>query len=82
MIKPLRYGNANTGQCLKTLKGHSGNVESVAFSPDGTKIISGSGENDNTIKIWDANTGECLKTLTGHSRSVYSVAYSPDGTKN
>ena len=66
-------------KCLKTLEGHSYDVNSVAYSPDSTKIISGSG--DNTIKIWDANTGECLKTLEGHSYGVYSVAYSPDGTK-
>ena len=65
--------------CLKTLEGHSNYVRSVAYSPDGTKIISGS--EDNTIKIWDANTGECLKTLEGHSNYVNSVAFSPDGTK-
>ncbi|MBO5838211.1 MAG: hypothetical protein J6R06_00850, partial [Bacteroidales bacterium] len=70
---------ANTGQCLKTLEGHSDWVRSVAYSPDGTKIISGS--YDKTIKIWDAITGQCLKTLEGHSEWVSSVAYSPDGTK-
>ena len=61
------------------MKGHSDAIESVAYSPDGTKIISDSW--DRTIKIWDANTGECLKTLEGHLDYVYSVAYSPDGTK-
>ncbi|MBO7180327.1 MAG: hypothetical protein J6V51_02180, partial [Bacteroidales bacterium] len=66
-------------KCLKTLNGHKYSVNSVAYSPDGTKIISGSG--DKTIKIWDANTGKCLKTLERHSEGVYSVAYSPDGTK-
>ena len=66
-------------KCLKTLKGHKYSVNSVAYSPDGTKIISGS--RDKTIKIWDANTGECLKTLKGHSDDLESVAYSPDGTK-
>ena len=71
--------DANTGECLKTLKGHKYSVNSVAYSPDGTKIISGS--RDQTIKIWDANTGECLKTLEGHSQRVNSVAFSTDGTK-
>ncbi|MBO7224392.1 MAG: hypothetical protein J6V35_00595, partial [Bacteroidales bacterium] len=61
------------------LEGHSSLVKSVAYSPDGTKIISGSA--DYTIKIWNANTGQCLKTLEGHSNDVWSVAYSPDGTK-
>ena len=65
--------------CLKTLEGHLETVNSVAFSPDGTKIISGSA--DNTVKIWNANTGECIKTLEGHSEYVEPVAYSPDGTK-
>ena len=61
------------------MEGHSNYIYSIAFSPDGTKIISGS--SDKTIKIWDANTGQCLKTLEGHSNNVYSVAFSPDGTK-
>ena len=66
-------------KCLKTLEEDSEGVHSVAYSPDGTKIISRA--EDKTIKIWDANTGECLKTLEGHSVWVFSVAFSPDGTK-
>ena len=64
---------------LQTLNGHSKTVNSVAYSPDGTKIVSGS--DDETIKIWDANKGEHLQTLRGHADYVNSVAYSPDGTK-
>ena len=63
--------------CLQTLEGHSYHVLSVSYSPDGTKIISGS--LDKTIKIWDANTGQCLKTLEGHSDCVLSVSFSPNG---
>jgi WD40 repeat protein len=59
--------------------GHTNKVISVAYSPYGTKIVSGSG--DGIIKIWDANTGQCLKTLEGHSDDVNSVAYSPDGKR-
>ncbi len=47
--KPITE-NKDKVVCLKTLEGHSWTVNSVAYSPDGTKIISGS--NDNTIKIW------------------------------
>ena len=79
IVGEIKIWDANTGQCLKTLEGHSYIVNSVAYSPDGTKIISGSC--GKTIKIWDANIGQCLKTLEGHSWSVNSVAYSPDGTK-
>ncbi|MEE1119871.1 MAG: hypothetical protein U0K90_08055, partial [Bacteroidales bacterium] len=46
----IKIWDANTGQCLQTLEGHSWNVRSVAYSPDATKINSGSG--DGTIKIW------------------------------
>ena len=63
----------------KTLAGHSNWVNSVSFSPDGTKLASGS--EDKTIKIWEVSTGQLLKTLEGHSSSVYSVSFSPDRTK-
>jgi len=63
------------------LEGHNDYVESVAITPDGTKIVSGS--DDNKIKVWDiASTGgRLLNTLEGHTSSVSSVAITPDGTK-
>jgi WD40 repeat protein len=65
---------------LPTLRGHNSRVTSVAFSPDGSKIISGS--YDRTIRVWDARTGaEMLPPLRGHDSSIYSVAFSPDGLK-
>ena len=60
------------------LKAHSSNVSSVAFSPDGTLLASGS--YDDTIKLWSIPGGELLKTLKGHEVRVLSVAFSPDGT--
>ncbi|KAL0958647.1 hypothetical protein HGRIS_013983 [Hohenbuehelia grisea] len=60
--------------------GSQGWVSSVAFSPDGAQIVSGSG--DKTIRIWDAATGQQVSdALTGHKRSVSSVAFSPDGAQ-
>ena len=60
-----------------TLKGHSGGVCSVAFSPDGKRLVSGS--EDRTIRLWDTATGTQLLTLKGHSGPVRCVAFSPDG---
>jgi WD40 repeat protein len=61
----------------RTLTGHSDSVWSVAYSPDGQTLASGSW--DKTIKLWNVKTGNLLQTLTGHSDQVRSVAYSPDG---
>ena len=54
-------------------------ITSVAFSPDGKKLASGS--DDKTVRLWEVETGKQLATLTGHSDSVWSVAFSPDGKK-
>ncbi|WP_071782556.1 WD40 repeat domain-containing protein [Planktothrix agardhii] len=67
----------STGRELRTLTGHFGIVYSVAISPDGQTLVSGSKHGE--IKIWELSTGRELRTLTGHSDSVYSVAISPDG---
>ncbi|MEP4195691.1 MAG: AAA family ATPase [Aliishimia sp.] len=52
-------------------------VNSVAFSPDGRRIVSGS--DDNTLRIWDVQSGEELQVLRGHESYVTSVAFSSDG---
>ncbi|KAL0960311.1 hypothetical protein HGRIS_011937 [Hohenbuehelia grisea] len=65
---------------MPPLKGHSSIVTSVAFSPDGTRIVSGS--YDSKIRVWDASTGHpTMPPLEGHSQEVTSVAFSPDGTR-
>jgi len=63
----------------ETLKGHNGSVNSVAFSPNGSRIVSGS--RDNSLKLWNAYTGEETKTLKGHTEDVESVAFNHDGSR-
>ncbi|MEG4330879.1 serine/threonine protein kinase [Microcoleus sp. AT9_A2] len=64
-------------RCVYTLPGHSSFVNSLAISPDGQILASGSW--DKTIKIWNLETAELIGTLTGHSDRVNSVAISYDG---
>ncbi|MER3434838.1 MAG: LuxR family transcriptional regulator [Leptolyngbya sp. ERB_1_1] len=65
------------GRPLMTLSGHHNWVRSVAFSPDGRTLVSGS--DDKKVMLWNTSTGQRLKTLDGHESRVWSVAFSPDG---
>jgi WD40 repeat protein len=51
-------------------------VETVAFSPDGRTVASGSWDG---VRLWDAGNGELRTSLTGHTQRVTAVAFSPDG---
>jgi WD40 repeat protein len=84
--KTIKLWDTASGNPIKTFIAPSGGanpgtyrseVNSVAFSPDGRTIISGSG--DRTIKLWDLASGNLLKIFKGHAHSVESVAFSPDG---
>jgi WD40 repeat protein len=74
-----RIWDAVTGQLLQTLSGHEGFVTDVEFSPDGKRLVTGSG--DNTAKVWDILTGQELLTLKGHMTMLFWVEFSPDGTR-
>lgn len=58
-----------------------GTINSVSWSPDGTKLASGGGIDDPTVHIWDATTGANLLTLEAHTDAIIEVVWSPDSTK-
>src|SRR5262249_38689640 len=63
----------------RTFEGHNHAALSVAFSPDGRRLASGSA--DGSIKVWDAQTGQAILSFPGHAVLVVSVAFSPDGRR-
>lgn len=82
LIVPAAHGDTITSP-LRTFgardAGHTSTIISVAFSRDGTRVLTGS--HDKTAKLWDAATGEQIRTFSGHTHWVNSVAFSPDGTQ-
>src|SRR6266699_181128 len=68
------------GTTLYIYQRHKGEVKAVAWSPDGTRIASGSA--DQTVQIWDATTGDHVVTYSGHNAEVKAVAWSPRDGKH
>ena len=58
---------------------HSSSVNVLSFSPDGSRLASGS--YDHTVRLWDCASGVLIATLEGHSESVTSLSFSPDGSR-
>ena len=70
--------DAITGSQTAVLSEHTRAVNSLAFSADGTSLVSGS--DDETVKLWDVQTGGVIKTFDGHAKPVTSVSISSDST--
>ncbi|MET7619078.1 hypothetical protein [Streptomyces sp. NPDC005408] len=77
----------SSGKLIRTLRGHTQVIRSLAFSPDGTMLISGAGQTSATRSgpgsnalLWDTATGAIRAKLTGHTDDVWQVTFSPDGS--
>ncbi len=75
----VQVWEATTGECLLIYRGHSNEVHALAWSPDGTRLASGS--MDGTVQVWDAATGQNLATYNSHIEAVSALAWSPDGQR-
>ena len=72
-----KFANKHVIGARGRLEGHTNSVHTIAFSPDGKLVASGS--HDGTVQLWDSATGEPRGTLEGHTNSVLTIAFSPDG---
>ncbi|PLZ13760.1 hypothetical protein CBP17_05265, partial [Fischerella thermalis WC114] len=73
----IKLWNLETGRVICTLKGNTGILKSVAFSPD-RKTLASCGLSQ-TIELWDLETGQIIRQFTGKSYGVNSISFSPDG---
>lgn len=75
----LKVWNLVTGKEIFACTGHTDRIVSVVFSPDGTRLVSGSW--DKTVRVWDAQTGAEVFTLRGHTGYISCVTVSRDGRR-
>jgi WD40 repeat protein/serine/threonine protein kinase len=74
----VRVWDVETGQLLRTLRGHKDVVNAIAFGSDS---VLASASKDHTARIWDLETGETQSVLTGHDESIFAVGWSHDRTR-
>jgi len=78
-VYTIKIWDVQTGECLHVVPIYIGEIFSVAYSPDMSKVAVGSA--DKTVMIWNVETGECFHVLSGHKEPIWSIAWSPDGNK-
>jgi WD40 repeat protein/serine/threonine protein kinase len=77
--REVRVFDATSGKRTAICMGHGESIRAVTFSPDSTRLATGSV--DRTARVWDAATGTLLATCQGHGSTVASVTFSPDGSR-
>ena len=77
--KVARVWDAGSGTEIASLRGHRATINTVAFSPDGARIVTGS--EDGSARVWNAASGNSKLNLRGHADGLRRVLFSPDGSR-
>jgi WD40 repeat protein len=72
----LRLIDVETGEIVRDYVGHSDGLLAIDFNADGSRVVTGSFDND--VRVWNVATGESLNLLEGHSDRLLSVEFSPN----
>jgi platelet-activating factor acetylhydrolase IB subunit alpha len=71
----MKLWDHESGEYIRTLKGHTNTIHSLAFTPTGSHLVSTS--SDLSIKLWDFTTYACVRTLRGHDHTISSAKFLP-----
>ena len=75
----LILADIKTKSVIRAMCDHSGDINTIAFSPNGKLIVTGSA--DNTLLLWNVYTGKIIQSFIGHTDLVYAVSFSPSGKR-
>lgn len=78
-FSPVYLWNWADGRLVNGFQATGSGLLALAFSPDGSRLLTATDELNGTARVWDVNSGQEVITLKGHQREVLAVAFSPDG---